>query len=226
LRLQKRINHLETENAKLLQQIKDMETLEDSLNGIFTKSQIRKLQSGGKRVCWNSDDISSAICLHAAGPRAYRHLLKKGFPLWLATVDIQPGILNFVINLMENAVDMDEEDKVCIVYFDEMKVTAHFEYDHSLQSVREPRDYVQVAMAQGLRKSWKQPIYFDFDKAMTVGTLFSIIERLHKVGYDVVAIVNDMGPGNHKLWTNLGVSPGKNLKLKKTFLFNYFLFIF
>ncbi|KAM8701335.1 hypothetical protein ACLKA7_011563, partial [Drosophila subpalustris] len=122
-----------------------------------------KLENGGKSVQWNRD----AIFFHAAGPRAYRHLIKKGFPLpslstldrWLHSVDIQPGILNFVISLMENAVDMDEEDKMCILYFDEMKVAANYEYDHSLEAVQKPREYVQVAMAQGLRMSWKQPIY-------------------------------------------------------------------
>ncbi|KAM8702528.1 hypothetical protein ACLKA7_005644 [Drosophila subpalustris] len=63
-------------------------------------------------------------------------------------------------------------------------------------------------MAQGLRMSWKQPIYFDFDTPMTVTILYKLIEKLYMVGYHVVGIVNDLGPGNHKLWTNLGVSPG------------------
>ncbi|KAM8714850.1 hypothetical protein ACLKA7_001253 [Drosophila subpalustris] len=67
-------------------------------------------------------------------------------------------------------------------------------------------------MAQGLRMSWKQPIYFDFDTPMTVTILYKLIEKLYMVGYHVVGIVNDLGPGNHKLWTNLGVSPAELLK--------------
>ncbi|KAH8354301.1 hypothetical protein KR084_006260, partial [Drosophila pseudotakahashii] len=171
------------------------------------------LENGNRRVEWNRDDISNAICLHAAGPRAYRHLYKKGFPLpslptlhrWLHALDLQPGIIGFVISLMENAVDLDEEDKICILYFDEMKMNA------SLEAGRKPREsYVQVAMVQGLRKSWNQPIYFDYDMPMTKSTLYQLIERLYMVGYHVVGIVSDMGTGNHKLWRSLRVSPEKS----------------
>ncbi|KAM8702301.1 hypothetical protein ACLKA7_007643 [Drosophila subpalustris] len=109
---------------------------------------------------------------------------------------------------------MDEEDKMCILYFDEMKVAANYEYDHSLEAVQEPREYVQVAMAQGLRMSWKQLIYFDFDTPVII--LYKLIEKLHMVGYHVVGIVNDLGPGNHKLWTKLGVSPARNTKILDT----------
>lgn len=217
MRLQKKITDLQRENAKLLEELGKTQMLTDSLNTIFTKSQVRKLENGGKRVQWNHDDISNAVCLHAAGPRAYRHLINKGFPLpslstldkWLSSVDIQPGMLDFVISLMENAVDVYEEDKICIIYFDEMKVRSKNENEHSLEAEQEPRDYVQVAMAQGLRKSWNYPLYFDFDKPMTVSTLHMLIEKLYMVGYHVVGVVSYMKPRNYQLWTNLQVSPEK-----------------
>ncbi|KAM8717279.1 hypothetical protein ACLKA7_004047 [Drosophila subpalustris] len=191
-----------------------MQTLSESLKSIFTESQVRKLQNGGKRIKWNQDDITYASCLHAAGPRAYRHLLKKGFPLpcqstlekWLHSIEVKPGILELVIGLMEKAVNIDEDDKICILSFDEMRITSSCETDSSQGGVQQPRDYVQVAMAQGLRKSWKQPIFFDFDKAMTVPTLHMLIQKLYTIGYHVVGIVSDMCPTNLRLWTNLGVS--------------------
>lgn len=56
-------------------------------------------------------------------------------------------------------------------------------------------------MYQGLVKDWKQPIYFNFDTNMTIELLLDIIKELHNVGYETIAIVNDMG-----LWKNLNIS--------------------
>lgn len=54
--------------------------------------------------------------------------------------------------------------------------------------------------------NWKQPIYFDFDTNMTKELLMSIIEKMHNIGYNIVAIVSDMGPSNMGLWNNLEIS--------------------
>ncbi|KAH8346927.1 hypothetical protein KR059_002985, partial [Drosophila kikkawai] len=174
------------------------------------------MKSGGKRAVFNAADMSEAICLHTAGPRAYRHLYKKGFPLpcrstlynWLAEVKITPGTLDIVIDLMGNE-DMPEVDKLCVLCFDEMKVAAAYEYDSSADVVLEPSNYVQVAIVRGLKKSWKQPVFFDFNAPMNVATLHSILEKLHKKGFPVVAIVSDLGPGNQSLWRQLGISETK-----------------
>ncbi|KAH8248526.1 hypothetical protein KR032_000327, partial [Drosophila birchii] len=190
--------------------------MEKSLAQIFTETQIKILKSGGKRTTFNSNDISAAICLHTAGPRAYNHLYRKGFPLpsratlyrWLADVPIMTGTLDLVINLMEND-EMLEVEKLCVLSFDEMKVTAGFEYDSSADMVYQPSNHVQLAMVRGLKKSWKQPVFFDFDTQMTVDVMNSIINKLYKRGFPVVAIVSDMGPGNQKLWRQLGISETK-----------------
>jgi len=69
------------------------------------------------------------------------------------------------------------------------------EYNYTQKSVEEPKNYVQVAMAQVLWKSWKQPIYYDYEKPMTIDTLHMLIKKLYSVDYHVVAVVSDMGPG-------------------------------
>ncbi|KAH8277175.1 hypothetical protein KR026_006683, partial [Drosophila bipectinata] len=168
------------------------------------------LKSGGKRAVFNAADMTEAICLHTAGPRAYRHLHKKGFPLpcrstlynWLAR-KITPGTLDIVIDLMENE-DMPEIDKLCVMCFDEMKGAAA-----SADVVLEPSNYVQVAFVRGLKKSWKHPVFYDFNAAMDVATLHSILMKLHTKGFPVVAIVSDLGPGNQRLWGQLGISETK-----------------
>lgn len=55
-------------------------------------------------------------------------------------------------------------------------------------------------------KDWKQPIYYNYDTNMTKELLFDIIKELHNIGYDTIAIVNDMGPSNMGLWRNLNIS--------------------
>jgi len=41
---------------------------------------------------------------------------------------------------------------------------------------------------------------------MTKDLLFNIIEELHKIGFNVISIVNDMGPSNMALWRSLNIS--------------------
>lgn len=66
-----------------------------------------------------------------------------------------------------------------------------------------------MVMARGLRKCWKQPVFFDFDCQMTKDILFSVILAIQNVGFQVVAVVCDMGPTNRKLWKTLDVTVGK-----------------
>nr|AAT96029.1 truncated transposase [Drosophila sturtevanti] len=218
--LREKIRTLEYEMRRLEQQLKESHQLEESLRKIFTETQIRILKNGGQRATFNADDISSAICLHTAGPRAYNHLYRKGFPLpsrstlyrWLSDVEIKTGCFDVVIDLM----DSDGVDTLCVLAFDEMKVAAAFEYDSSADIVYEPSDYVQLAIVRGLKKSWKQPVFFDFNTRMDPDNLNNILRKLHRKGYLVVVIVSDLGTGNQKLWTELGISECKfRICLKK-----------
>nr|AAK54378.1 repressor [Drosophila subsilvestris] len=212
--LRKQLRLMEKEMLSLRQQLGEYQELEKSLGKIFTETQISILKSGGKRALFNATDMSAAICLHTAGPRAYNHLYRKGFPLpsratlyrWLT--DVNAGTLDVVIDLMENE-EIPEVDKLCVLSFDEIKVAAAFEDDSSADVVYEPSNYVQLAIARGLKKSWKQPVYYNFNARMDADKLLSIINKLHKRGYPVVAIVSDLGAGNQSLWRELGISETK-----------------
>lgn len=63
-------------------------------------------------------------------------------------------------------------------------------------------------MAQGLLKNWRQPIYYDFDTAMSSDVLLSIIQQLYQAGYIVLAVTCDMGPSNVRLWHHLNIGIG------------------
>lgn len=64
----------------------------------------------------------------------------------------------------------------------------------------------QVKFFLGLVASWKQPVYYNYDTQMTKQILTNIIGNLYEIGYNVVAIVSDMGPSNVGLWRDLCIS--------------------
>lgn len=171
-------------------------------------------------IRWKWRDISNAICLHAAGPRAYNHLYSKGFPLpnkstlhrWCAKIPIAEGVLKNSIEFMRQTTNLNLEDRICVLAFDEMSVAESYEYDLVNDVVKSPAKYVQFVMARGLRSSWKQPVFYSFGCQMTKELINDIIRQLSSAAFPVVALVCDLGSTNRKLYKELNVTPG-NLKV-------------
>nr|AAD48510.1 repressor-like protein [Drosophila davidi] len=209
--MKNKISSMEKEMRSLRQQLEQYQKLEKSLGNIFTETQIKILKSGGKRSTFNATDMSAAICLHSVGPRTYMHLYEKGFPLpsrstifrWLADVKINAGTLDVVLDLMENE-EMCLADKLCVLSIDKIQLAS--EINGSENGLNEPSNYVQLATVRGLKKSWKQPVYFGFNTRIDVDTLNAIIMKLHKINYTVVAFVSELNPENQSLWRELGIS--------------------
>lgn len=90
--------------AKLKEEIEHLKSDNKAFEQIFTPNQLRKLKNPKKRVTWTVDDIARAIVIHSAGARAYRLLLKKGYPLpatstlrtWCKKIKLEPGLLKQV----------------------------------------------------------------------------------------------------------------------------------
>uniref|UniRef100_A0A182R3S0 Transposable element P transposase-like RNase H domain-containing protein n=1 Tax=Anopheles funestus TaxID=62324 RepID=A0A182R3S0_ANOFN len=116
---------------------------------------------------------------------------------WTKEEDVLIFMANFVSSL-------NSRDAECILSFDEMKVQSVMEYDPSLDEVVGPHNYLQVVMARGLFKNWKQPIYIGFDKKMTKEIMKNIIIKLHEKGINVVGIVSDNCYSNVSCWRELG----------------------
>ena len=78
------------------------------IEALFTKNQLKSLYSSKKCGKWTAKDISPAMVLYSAGPRAYRMLRLQGLPLpapitlkkWAAKINIQPGIIEPVLPLL------------------------------------------------------------------------------------------------------------------------------
>lgn len=109
---------------------------------------------------------------------------------------------------MRHNSELSKEEQICVLTSDDMKVLETYEYEPANDLVKKPANYVQVVMDRVLRKSWKQPIFYDFGHKINTKTLFSMITAPHDAGYTVFAIVSDMGTKNQACWRSLGASPG------------------
>ncbi len=124
----------------------------------------------------------------------------------------------------QHEVLQDDSDKPVPVMlaFDEMTLHKDMQFDQGEERVYGPNGNAQVAMVRGIFKNFVQPIFYDFDKAMTKSLLFSILERLDAIGLRTQGMVSDLGATNQALWRELGIQPGSNsftFKERKVFVF-------
>uniref|UniRef100_A0A182S093 Transposable element P transposase n=1 Tax=Anopheles funestus TaxID=62324 RepID=A0A182S093_ANOFN len=90
-----------------------------------------------------------------------------------------------------------------------MKVESVLEYDPAADEIIGPHNYVQVVMARGLFKNWKQPVFIGFDKSMTKELILEIIKKMSEKNINVVAIVDNC-PANTSCWKELGAGDYKS----------------
>jgi hypothetical protein len=101
--------------------------------------------------------------------------------------------------------NMPNIQRLVVLTFDEIYINDKVAIDRKVEKVVGPHKTCQCVMVRSLFASWKQPVYYQYDKAMDACTLNNIISKLHDAGYIVVAVANDMGPDNQKLWLELGI---------------------
>lgn len=107
------------------------------------------------------------------------------------------GILENVIRMMHlNGNTLQDYEKLTILIFDKVIISSTMEYDVLRDEVVGPHSQMQVVMARGIASQWKQPIFVDFDQKMTKSILFSIIDRLDQIGFNLLCCVSDCGGGN------------------------------
>lgn len=172
--MRKQNNGLRREISDLKHELSESNKAVNSMRSIFTEGQIRKIMSTGN-IQWKWEDVSKAICLNASGPRGYHHLYKKLFPLphistlqrWSRKIPLNEGIIDTSLYFMSQNTELEEEDKLCVLDFDETKVAGTYEYDAQGDYMRKPSNYVLVVIARGLRKLWKQLIFIDYDCEMS-----------------------------------------------------------
>ena len=191
-------------------------TAKNSLKKCFSATQVEHLLAGTNVNFWKDDDISKALTLRSLSPKAYKLLREQWkFPLpslatlyrWSNKVDVEPGIIQSVINLLKyKSESMTQIECVCVISFDEMSISKVWSYDKATDTLYEPKSKVQCVMIRGLLSSWKQLIYFEYDTDLTKNLLYELISQVESAGFSVVGMVCDMGPTNARLWNSLGIN--------------------
>lgn len=209
--LKRKINQVQTDKEK------DNIKFREVISKVLTRNQLDLITNNKKKVTWTSQELSNAFTIRYFSKCCYIYLrktLKYSLPgistlqKWASNIDLRHGLLHDVFQIMKiGGETMTRIEKVVILSFDEMKVDSLYEYDQKNDEVIGPHSYMQVVMARGLFKQWKQPLFIEFDKKITKDILDSIIIALHNINYEVVACVSDCGRGNVGLWRELGITP-------------------
>uniref|UniRef100_A0A182PWZ5 THAP-type domain-containing protein n=1 Tax=Anopheles epiroticus TaxID=199890 RepID=A0A182PWZ5_9DIPT len=186
-------------------------------NDDVVQSQIDVHQSQSTTIEKTSDDnITNAKCLSchqyniqiekltqelSKAHEKSRQILER----YARKLNLKEGILEDVLDLLKHiTADLQQCDRECVLSFNEMKVNRILEYDPASDEILGPHNNLQVVMARGLFKNWKQPVFIGFDQQMTKNIILEIIKRLHETNINVVAIVSDNCQANVGCWKDLG----------------------
>ena len=129
---------------------------------------------------------------------------------------ISPGFIDLSINILKTQASLFSNFERDVLSFDEMKVNSDLCLDQIEEVIRGPHSNVQVMVIRSLTGKWMQPIFYNFDTAVTKELLMETIQIIENTGFKVRAFVCDMGPSNRKLMTDLSIS-WDNPSLKNPF---------
>ena len=183
---------------------------------IFTMLQFREANKKKMGRRFEEKEKIMALALYKQGPRAYRWLRKFFIlpsPLTLSRMisraAIKPGINeNIFEHLKKKSKKMTTNQKLCILMFDEIALSAHFDYNRKkdyitgfAQGSQKIADHALVFMIRGLHKNYKQPLAYSFCSKTTpkeelVKKIRETIKKIHWAGFVVVATVCDQGATN------------------------------
>ncbi|KAF0301708.1 Transposable element P transposase [Amphibalanus amphitrite] len=204
--------NLRRENDRLRAELERTRALQ--AHSCLSSAQQRALVTG-KRVTWSEQDVGMALGLRVLSRRAYlyvKDVMKVPLPAfstlsdWMRHFQMTPGVIEAAMRVLEySACDFSDADRLCVVSFDEIGLDSRISYDQAHDQIISASK-MQVVMVRGLAASWKQPVYYGFDEAMTADTLLSIIARLESIGLKVIAAVSDMAQPNQRVWADLGVT--------------------
>ncbi|KAM7298224.1 uncharacterized protein ISCGN_018634 [Ixodes scapularis] len=169
----------------------------------------------------------------ACGTTGYELLRTLGYPLpstrtllrRMQSFHFLPGVLGEVFDILKRKADaMEEAERDCVLFLDEMEIAPGIELDQSedcfLGSITLPKknddaNRALVFMLGGLTSRWKQVIAYHFTGRSLDGTLLKdfvldLVKLSYEVGLKVLAVTSDMGASNRAMWRELGLISTRN----------------
>ncbi|XP_040358556.1 uncharacterized protein LOC120843569 [Ixodes scapularis] len=223
-------SRLRSLTKKLTSAQKEISALKSSrfLNTDQTKALTVKSMKGHK---WSEKTIRVALQIkHGCGTSGYELLRSLSYPLpsnrtlirRLQHIKFLPGALDEVFEVLKRKVQtMEDIEKDCVLFMDEMEISQGFDHDSSLDrifgSTTLPESRVNVAnhalvfMVGGLNTRWKQVIAYHFtgrstDDSALKELVFHLIELCFNISLKVLIVTSDMGSANRAVWRLLNFS--------------------
>ena len=188
-----------------------------ALEGSFTLPQRTTIINKKTRPRqWSEKDVINGLMLRSFSRKAFNFIREKSLlPLpaettlrrWVKNFHCQPGHLHDVYKILQQYLQAEQSplSKFAVLSFDEMEISKRFEYDQESDRIYGPFKKLQLVVARGLFRKWKQPVFYEFDTPMKKELLFSIIEAIEDKGVIICAISFDLG--NLGLLNSLGITP-------------------
>lgn len=217
-----------------------MATLKEKLSYnqyCFVTSLLKQYQRKPKGRHWTGQDKSVALNIYLRSPSTYRALRRilnlpciKTLRRSISGIANKPGFCPVLQESIRRVVTkMNNQDKICILSFDEMSIKSALQYNQHLDMVTGYENFgsgnsqcnrnklathALVFMIRGLYKHWKQAIGYFFSADSTPASvlkqlMFQAIDYSTEAGLKVVALVCDQTSINQRLFTDLQISDKK-----------------
>ena len=198
----------------------------------FIRAQVVRSQRIKTGVRWSLQDKMLALSIFYHSRKAYKIVAgifpmpsKRTLQRALQKCDIVPGFSEQLFTALKVKVQsMSEQDKQCVLVFDEMSLKSGLTYNLQSDSIegfenlgtlgtsKYIANHALVFMVRGLATRWKQPVgYFLTSGTVSPTTLkalmMSCINQLASVGLTVRAIVCDQGANDRSMIKSMNVTP-------------------
>lgn len=185
---------------------------------------------------WQVNDKKFALLfnlLYFHSPHAYR-LMRKTIALptvrslryWLQSISLSPGLFPQVMSkLKEQVTKMSENEKLCSLLFDEMKIKSTLMYNREKDLISGFEDYGElrtekianqafVLMLKGITKNWKQPIGYLLAHSFTPADIIvkyikKTVQITEDIGLNLKMVICDQASSNIACFRKLGVTAEK-----------------
>lgn len=182
---------------------------------------------------WKLSEKQFSINLYYKSPATYKFLRNKQNIIlpsettirrWIGNSKFCPGFNLRWLKHIKNKLDtMTDNEKYCVLLFDEMKIKSFLEYSKYLDMVEGFEDLghkgrtkklatqSMVFIIRGLYSQWKLPLaYFLSGSSMSSVILkdliIDVIEKCIELGFNIVAFVCDQGSNNYSALKCLGLN--------------------
>ncbi|CAK1597997.1 unnamed protein product [Parnassius mnemosyne] len=205
-----------SENPTFLKTIKNF----SAMAAIFTLLQLREINKPKMGGRFTQEEKIMALSLYKHGPKAYRWM-SKVFVLpsymtlsrLISRAALKPGINENIFEMLKKATKkMKDDSKLCVLLFDEIALSPHFDYskrkdrisgfvDNGKKNLPIIADHALVFMIRGIYKNYKQPISYTFSSGSTkkhelTQQIKENISQLQRIGFKVLSTVCDQGASN------------------------------